>query len=47
VKAVKMAHLMDLAAFDVSDIASAPYLMKITTFRRNETQQVVLRFVKE
>ncbi|HEX2900900.1 MAG TPA: T9SS type A sorting domain-containing protein, partial [Bacteroidia bacterium] len=47
VRAFDMAHLMDVVSFDLSDLASAPYLMKITTFRRNTTQQAVIRFVKE
>jgi hypothetical protein len=42
-----MAHLMDVMVFDLSDIAAGPYLMKITTFRRNTTQQAVIRLVIE
>ncbi|HEX2899641.1 MAG TPA: HYR domain-containing protein, partial [Bacteroidia bacterium] len=43
----EMAHLMDVASFDLSDIAAGPYLMKITSFQRNKTQQAVIRFVIE
>ncbi|HEX2900098.1 MAG TPA: HYR domain-containing protein, partial [Bacteroidia bacterium] len=45
VKVYNMAHLMDVAAFDLNDLAAGPYLMKITTFRRNKTHQAVIRFV--
>ena len=45
VKSYNMAHLMDVAAFDLNDLAAAPYLMKITTFRQNKTHQAVIRFV--
>jgi uncharacterized protein YrzB (UPF0473 family) len=45
VKVYNMAHLMDVAAFDLNDLAAGPYLMKITTFRRNQAHQAVIRFV--
>ncbi|MBL0017562.1 MAG: HYR domain-containing protein [Bacteroidetes bacterium] len=47
VRVFDMAHLIDVVAFDLSDLASAPYLMKITAFRRNTTEQTVFRFVKQ
>ncbi len=47
VNAFEMAHLMDVASFDLSNIAAGTYLMKITSFRRNTTQQTVMRFVVE
>ncbi len=47
VKSFEMAHLMDVVAFDLQDLSSAPYLLKITTYRRNTTEQAVFRFVKE
>jgi hypothetical protein len=45
VKVYNMAHLMDVAAFDLNDLAAGPYLMKVTTYRRNKTHQAVIRFV--
>ena len=45
VKKFDMAHLMDVMAFDLQDLAAGPYMMKIRTFRRNLTQQAVIRFV--
>jgi hypothetical protein len=45
VRSYDMAHLMDLASFDLSDLAAAPYTMKITTYRHNKTQQATIRFV--
>jgi hypothetical protein len=47
VKAYDMAHLMDVATMDMSDLAAAAYTLKVTAFRNNKTQQTVLRFVKE
>lgn len=47
VKSYDMAHLMDVVAFDLQDLSSAPYLLKITTYHRNTSQQAVFRFVKE
>jgi hypothetical protein len=42
-----MAHLMDVVALDVSDLAAAMYLMKITTIKGVKTESVVLRFMVE
>jgi hypothetical protein len=47
VRTYDMAHLMDVVTFDLNDLAAAPYLIKITTFKHNKTEQAVIRFVKE
>ena len=44
-RSYNMAHLVDAASFDLSDMASGPYMMKITAHRHNKTQQSVIRFV--
>jgi HYR domain/Secretion system C-terminal sorting domain/SprB repeat len=45
VKKFNMAHLMDVTVFDLSDLAAAPYMMKITTLQRNRTLQATFRVV--
>jgi hypothetical protein len=47
VKEFNMAHLMDVTAFDLTDLAAAPYMMKVTTFNRKSMQQATFRVVIE
>ncbi|MFN8396248.1 MAG: HYR domain-containing protein [Bacteroidia bacterium] len=47
VASFQMAHLLDVMAFDLSHLSAGSYNMKIISFRRNKTQQAVLRFVME
>jgi hypothetical protein len=42
-----MAHLMDVAVFDLSDLSAATYLLKVTSFQHRQAQQTVMKFVKE
>jgi hypothetical protein len=46
-RSFRMAHLTDRMAFDLQDLAAAPYLMRITTFRGKEVRQATIRFVIE
>jgi hypothetical protein len=47
VKAYRMAHLMDVAVLDMTDIANGMYMMKVTTTKGIIQKSAMLRFMVE